>query len=71
MRGPGEYFGKKQSGLPEFKVGDIIEDEPVLEAARYEAANLLVDHAFMEDSEYQNLRISVGIEGGEINDILD
>src|SRR5690625_2259102 len=71
MRGPGEYFGKKQSGLPEFKVADIIEDEHVLEAARYEAANLLVDHAFMEDSEYQNLRISVGIEGGEINDILD
>lgn len=71
MRGPGEYFGKKQSGLPEFKVGDIIEDELVLEAARYEAANLLIDRAFMEASEYRNLRISVGITDGAINDILD
>lgn len=71
MRGPGEYFGKKQSGLPEFRVADIIEDEPVLEAARYEAANLLVEKSFMKEDKYQNLRISVGIEDGKINDILD
>lgn len=34
MRGSGEIFGTKQSGLPEFHVADIIEDFPILEEAR-------------------------------------
>ena len=71
MRGPGEYFGKKQSGLPEFKVADIVEDESVLEAARYEAADLLMAETFLQNDAYHNLRTSVGIEDGRINDILD
>src|SRR5699024_3803450 len=41
-RGPGEFFGKRQSGIPEFKVADIVEDEQTLEVARYEAADLLL-----------------------------
>lgn len=71
MRGPGEFFGKKQSGLPEFKVADIIEDELVLEAARFEAGNIVANKNFLEESAYNNLRITVGIEDGEITDILD
>ena len=31
MRGSGEIFGTRQSGLPEFQVADIIEDFPILE----------------------------------------
>ena len=38
MRGSGEIFGTRQSGLPEFQVADIIEDFPILE----EAGKLLV-----------------------------
>ena len=38
MRGPGDYFGTRQSGLPEFKVADITEDYRILEVAREEAA---------------------------------
>ena len=30
MRGSGEIFGTRQSGLPEFQVADIIEDFPIL-----------------------------------------
>lgn len=37
MRGPGDYFGVRQSGLPEFKVADITEDYRILEVAREEA----------------------------------
>ena len=34
MRGSGEIFGTRQSGLPEFQVANIIEDFPILEEAR-------------------------------------
>ncbi len=71
MRGPGEFFGKKQSGLPEFKLADIIEDEIVLEAARFEAADLLNDATFLTNDQYLRIRTLVGIEDGKISDILD
>lgn len=71
MRGPGEFFGKRQSGIPEFKVADIVEDEGILEHARYEAGNIIVERTFFENKEYEQLRNLVGIEDGKINDILD
>ena len=37
LRGPGEFFGSKQSGLPAFRIGNIIRDQDVLEVARGEA----------------------------------
>jgi ATP-dependent DNA helicase RecG len=40
LRGPGEVFGARQSGLPEFIVGDIVTDFNVLEVARQEAADI-------------------------------
>lgn len=40
MRGPGDYFGVRQSGLPQFKVADITEDYRILEVAREEAVRV-------------------------------
>lgn len=40
MRGPGDYFGVRQSGLPQFKVADITEDYRILEVAREEAVKV-------------------------------
>ena len=37
LRGPGEFFGTKQAGLPALRIGDIIRDQDVLEVARSEA----------------------------------
>ncbi len=37
IRGPGEFFGKRQSGMPDLKVGNILRDARILEAARSEA----------------------------------
>ncbi len=37
LRGPGELLGTKQSGLPEFRVGNILRDQQMLEVARKEA----------------------------------
>lgn len=37
MRGPGDVLGKLQSGMPNFKIGNIVENSPILEKAREES----------------------------------
>jgi ATP-dependent DNA helicase RecG len=41
LRGPGEFFGTRQAGLPDFRVANIIRDAKLLEAARREAQAVL------------------------------
>lgn len=41
LRGPGEFFGTKQAGLPSFQVANIIRDRDLLEIAKREAASVL------------------------------
>jgi ATP-dependent DNA helicase RecG len=44
LRGPGEFFGTKQSGVPELRVANIIRDRTLLDLARREA-NRIVENA--------------------------
>ena len=55
MRGPGDFFGVKQSGLPDFLVANLVEDYRMLEVARDEAAELIQSGVFFENT-YQHLR---------------
>ena len=41
LRGPGEFLGTRQSGLPALRVANILRDQEVLESARAEAQQLL------------------------------
>ena len=41
IRGPGEFFGTRQAGMPEFKVADLIQDEDLLQSARQEATRMV------------------------------
>jgi ATP-dependent DNA helicase RecG len=41
LRGPGEFFGTKQSGVPGLRLADLIRDADVLETARKEAQTLV------------------------------
>lgn len=41
LRGPGEFFGTKQSGIPGLRLADIMRDGDVLELARSEARRLI------------------------------
>ena len=56
LRGPGDFFGKKQSGVPEFKVADMVHDFRALETARQDAAILVESTYFWKATEYQPLR---------------
>jgi ATP-dependent DNA helicase RecG len=37
MRGPGEFFGTRQAGLPDFRVANLLRDRKLLELAKQEA----------------------------------
>jgi ATP-dependent DNA helicase RecG len=41
LRGPGEFFGTKQAGMPSLRVANLLRDRKVLEAAKLEAAALV------------------------------
>lgn len=52
MRGSGEIFGTRQSGLPEFKVANIVEDYPILEEARRVASQIVKEPNWRESIDW-------------------
>jgi ATP-dependent DNA helicase RecG len=56
LRGPGEFFGTRQSGLPEFRVADLLRDGAVLEEARQEALGLVATDPDLRAPEHRALR---------------
>lgn len=51
LRGPGELMGTRQSGLPDFKIADLVRDWHVLQHARQEAVELLENDPGLENRE--------------------
>ena len=56
LRGPGDLFGVRQSGLLEFKIGDIFTDARILQEASEEAAKLEEKDPELQREEHQALR---------------
>ncbi len=56
LRGPGEFFGTRQSGLPEFRVADLLRDAPLLEEARREAQTIIAADPELRDPAHRGLR---------------
>ena len=56
IRGPGEFFGTRQSGIPTFKIANIISDATLLEAAKKEAMLLVKDDPRLKDVEHQLMK---------------
>ena len=44
LRGPGEFLGTRQSGLPDLIISDIVRDAKILETARNEAIDFVKTH---------------------------
>ena len=49
LRGPGEFFGTRQSGVPALRIANILRDQEILEIARSEALNFTNNPASEEE----------------------
>jgi ATP-dependent DNA helicase RecG len=56
LRGPGDFFGTRQSGLPEFRVADLVRDGRAIEEARQEALGLIARDPELRDPAHRGLR---------------
>jgi ATP-dependent DNA helicase RecG len=56
LRGPGEFFGTRQHGLPELQVADIVKDAKILFAARDEAFALVRQDPLLKKPEHAVIR---------------
>ncbi len=56
LRGAGEYFGTRQSGLPGFTLANIVTDADIVTAARSEAFDLVERDPHLARSENKNIR---------------
>jgi len=56
IRGPGEFFGLRQWGMPEFRVANLVRDGDLLEQARQEAFSLLQSDPGLKESVHKGLR---------------
>jgi ATP-dependent DNA helicase RecG len=65
IRGPGEFLGTRQSGMPDLRVADLLRDGAWLERARQEAFLIADDPAFLADQRYADLRQALKDRWGE------
>lgn len=56
LRGPGDFFGIRQSGELQFALGDIYQDAAVLQQASESVAQLLAEDPELEEVSHENLR---------------
>jgi ATP-dependent DNA helicase RecG len=57
LRGPGEFLGQRQSGLPQFRVAHLLRDTDILEAARVEANHVLSEDPDLKLPHNRNTRL--------------
>lgn len=56
MRGPGEFYGLRQSGFLKYRIADLVFDGPIIKKARQAAFALVEKDARLMDPEHRLLR---------------
>lgn len=72
LRGAGDLWGRRQHGMPEFKVADLFRDGKLIELARREARGLLRKDPELADAAHRSLRGALErfmAQSGEVYDI--
>jgi ATP-dependent DNA helicase RecG len=59
LRGPGEFFGTRQHGLPELRISDLIKDFPILKQARSDAVGIVSKDPHLTWETHQKIRQKV------------
>jgi ATP-dependent DNA helicase RecG len=56
LRGPGEFFGMRQHGVPELKLADLVKHIKILNTVREEAERILDEDSLLSGKEFVKLR---------------
>ena len=59
LRGPGDFFGHKQHGLPALRIAQLSEDTELLHVAQQEASRLMTEDPTLQNPEHRALRAQV------------
>jgi ATP-dependent DNA helicase RecG len=71
IRGPGEFFGTRQHGLPEIKIGDLIGDYEILRTAREDAFALVAADPRLALQENRILRMNLAEKFKDRADLIN
>lgn len=71
LRGAGDFFGRAQSGVPDFRLADLTHDYRTLETARSDADQFINSDKFWKDPVYQSLRDYLYESGAMSREKLD
>ena len=59
LRGPGDFFGTRQHGLPEMKIANLYKDVDILKLVQKAALKLYSDDPNLEKTENKKLKIEI------------
>ena len=65
LRGPGEFFGTRQHGLPEFKLADVTSEMSLLVQAKEDAQAILAEDPKLAAVAHRELRTMLAQEFGD------
>lgn len=66
LRGPGDFFGIRQSGLPEFKLANLLKDIKILQNAQIAAKEILENDRHLDKKENQDIKNSLYEKFGDM-----